>query len=202
MSYHIRLSHVVFTSLICVFFSYLWAITKEYTSLVMILAAGLFLVISCALLFVVVETSHYNSVTNYVEALVKMDSDLRNQLAFSVPSFRLIAKRGRVQTLFAETRATKEHIHLFLQDSTQAQTASKRNWHTSERPAWAWEEIYTYLLDHKMVGSFATGPDSYPWVGTAYQNLCVYFLSQSIQNLEPESMVYASETKAETIHQN
>jgi len=192
--YKPKLSHAVFTSLISVMFCYLWAIAKnERTANVMIFGTVLFLFFSGAILFMIIEYSHYYSVTAYIEALVKMDSDLRNALAFSVPSLRLIARRGQVNTLFAETRATKEHIHLFLQDSTQAQTASKRDWHTTARPAWAWLEIYNYLRDNGKVGGYAVGPGSYPWIGTAYQSMSLYFLDQSIQNLDTDSRVYASE---------
>lgn len=156
----------------------------------MLFGAVVFLVITAAIMSSLIEGSHYYSVTAYIEALVKMDSDLRNALAFSVPSLRLIAKRGQVQTLFAETRATKQHIHLFLQDSTRDYTASKRDWHTAERPRWAWQEIYDYLLSRRMVGDISAGSESYPWVGSAYQSLAVYFLSQDVPNL---GMVYASE---------
>jgi hypothetical protein len=192
--YQPKITHAGFSSLVSICFSYLWAIAdSERKAMAMLFGVVLFLFISGAILFMVIEGAHYYSVTAYIEALVKMDSDLRNQLAFSVPSLRLIARRGQVETLFAETRATKQHIHLFLQDSTQAQTASKRDWHTSERPAWAWEEIYTYLLEREMVGSFATGPGSYPWIGTAYQSMSLYFLTQDVQNLDTDSRVYASE---------
>jgi hypothetical protein len=181
-----KLGHAFFTSMVSILFAYLWAVARTVrVGQVMIFGAFLFLLITGIILFIVIEGSHYNAVTAYIEALVKMPSDLRNQLAFSVPSLRLVARRGQVQTLFDETRATKEHLHLFLQDSTSAQTASKRNWHTHERPAWAWDEIYNYLDSRGMVGKFSVGPDSYPWVGTAYQNLSVYFL-ESITNLNYE----------------
>lgn len=183
MSYIPRLSHVVFTTLLSILFSYFWSIVFDSkTATVMLFAAGLFLMITVAILFSLLENAHYILVTNYIEALVKMDSDLRNALAFNIPSLRLIAKRGQVQTLFADTRATKEHIHLFLRESTSTSTASRRNWVTAERPRWAWDEIFTYLLNKKMVGEFAIGPDSYPWIGTAYQNLCIYFLNADIPN--------------------
>ena len=152
-----------------------------------------FAIIAVACLLSLIESAHYLAVVSYIEALIKLDDDLRNALAFSVPSLRLIAHRGQVQTLFADTHATREHIHLYLIDSTKTNTASRRNWNTAERPRWAWDEICAYLLDHKMVGGVASGPESYPWVGTAYQNLSIYFLSASLPDLG-SGMVYASET--------
>ena len=102
-----KLSQAVFTALVSVLFSYLWAIAEtEKTAKVMVLGAVMFLALSSIIVFMIAESSHYFSVTAYIEALVKMDSELRNQLAFSVPSFRLVASHGSVRTLFAETRAT------------------------------------------------------------------------------------------------
>jgi hypothetical protein len=180
MNYIPRLAHAILTSATSIIFVWLWTLDDSSAWLY---GAAMFFIITISIMFSLVEGSHYYSVTAYIEALVKMDGDLRNALAFSVPSLRLVAKRGQVMTLFAETHATKKHIHLFLQDSTREQTASKRDWKTSERPAWAWLEIYNYLLSHKMVGAYSVGPESYPWIGTAYQNLAVYFLSQEIHNL-------------------
>ena len=192
MTYTPKLHHAIITALLSVLFAYAWAFTDGNAAKALLLGVGIFLVITAAIMAALLEGSHYYSVTAYIEALVKMDADLRNALAFSVPSLRLIATRGKVQTLFADTRATKEHIHLFLQDSTQAMTASKRDWHTTDRPRWAWEEIYSYLRARKMVGEYAVGPESYPWIGTAYHSMALYFLTQTIENLG-SPMVYASD---------
>ena len=181
MNYETRLSHAVFTAFTSIAFMFLYG---EYDSKAFLFGAIVFILMCAAILLTLVKGAHYFAVSRYIEALVKMDDDLRNQLAFSVPSLRLIAHRGQVQTLFADTNATREHIHLFLQDSTNAHTASRRNWNTAERPRWAWDEIYMYLQDKGMVGHFATGPDSYPWMGSVYQNLCVYFLSSSIREMD------------------
>ena len=181
MNYEPRLSHAVFTAFTSIAFMFLYG---KYDNKAFLFGAIVFVLMCGAILLTLVEGAHYFAVSRYIEALVKMDDDLRNQLAFSVPSLRLIAHRGQVQTLFADTRATREHIHLFLHDSTNAHTASRRNWNTAERPRWAWDEIYAYLEDKGMVGNFATGPESYPWMGSAYQNLCVYFLSSSIREME------------------
>lgn len=156
----------------------------KYDSKAYLFGAIVFILMCGAILLTLLEGAHYFAVSRYIESLVKMDDDLRNALAFSVPSLRLIAHRGQVQTLFADTHATREHIHLFLIDSTKITTASRRNWNTAERPRWAWDAIYAYLLEHKMVGGVASGPESYPWIGSAYQNLCVYFLSTSIPDLD------------------
>ena len=148
-------------------------------------------------MFTIAESVHYTSVTAYIEALVKMPADLRNALAFSVPSLRLTAKRGQVQTLFADTNATANHIHLFLRDSTKTSdgtvtTAPKRDWKTAERPPWAWQEIYDWMLEKKYVSPYSVGPDSYPYLGSAWQNLAVYFLSQPVPNLDAPR-VYADD---------
>lgn len=181
MNYEPRLSHAVFTAFVSIGFMFMYG---KYDNKAYLFGAIVFIVMCGSILLTLVEGAHYFAVSRYIEALVKMDDDLRNQLAFSVPALRLVAHRGQVQTLFADTRATREHIHLFLQDSTNAYTASRRNWNTAERPRWAWDEIYTYLKDRNMVGSYATGPESFPWMGSAYQNLCVYFLSSSIREME------------------
>lgn len=153
-----------------------------------------FALLACFIALLVWFSSFYSYVARYVEALVKMDPDLRNALAFNVPTLRLIAKRGEIKELFEYTSATAEHLRLFLSDSTREHTASKRNWNTSERPRWAWQEIYQYLRDKRMVGEYAVGPDSYPWVGSAYQNLCIYWLTQPVPNLnESDVRSYAAD---------
>ena len=154
-----------------------------------------FIIFTFILIFLFGESAHYWGVVRYLEVLLKLDPDLRNALALNVPFLRLTATRGKVETLFENTRATREHWFLFLQDSTPEYTASKRDWHTSERPMWAWTEIYEHLKKKKMVGTFAVGPDSYPWLGTAYRNLMVYWLGhQKIQNLNDEDeRMYASD---------
>lgn len=187
MTYTPKLSHAITTTLLMILFAYLWG---EYGADAFKFGAVMFGAITVSIMVALLEGSHYHSVTAYIEALVKMDSDLRNALAFNVPSLRLIAKRGQVQTLFADTKASAEHIRLFLADSNQATTASKRDWHTSQRPRWAWDEIYGYLLERGMIGAYSTGNESYPWRGSAYQNLCVYFLAADVPDL---NAIYASE---------
>jgi hypothetical protein len=83
---------------------------------------------------------------------------------------------------------------LFLQDSTREYTAPKRNWVTAERPARVWQEIFEYLKERKMISPYAVGPDSYPWIGTAYMNLMVYWLGvRDVPNLNAEPRMYAEE---------
>lgn len=192
--YQPKLSHVIFTSLLSASFAYLWANTLDRVSTVMLYAAGLFLAITIILVWLVGESSHYWSVTKYLEALVKIDSDLRNALALNVPSLHLIATRGHIKEVIDWTDISKEHWLLFLQDSTREHTASKRDWKTSERPAWAWQGIFEYLKEKKYISPYATGPDSYPWIGSAYMNLMVYWLGRrDVPNLNAEPRIYANE---------
>jgi hypothetical protein len=196
MTYIPRLSHAIFTAVLSVLCAFAWA---DNGNKGLIFGAIVFICMTGSIMLSLIESAHYFSVIGYIEALVKMDTDLRNALAFNVPALRLIAKRGTVLILFADTRATKKHIQLFLSDSTREYTASRRNWTTAERPRWAWDEIYDYLLRRKMVGAFSVGPDSYPWIGSAYQNLCIYFLTESIQDLNAETREYAEDTNSPTM---
>lgn len=194
MHYQPKLSHAIFNTLLSILFAYLWSLTSDRTAKVMLFASIAFLIITAAIMLSLIEGAHYYSVTAYIEALVKMDTDLRNALAFNVPALNLIVTRGQIQTTFAGTKATREHIHLFLQDSTEYHTASKRAWCTADRPRWAWEEIYNYLLKYKMVGTYAVGNESYAWNGKAYMNMARYFLDQPVADLG-SPMVYASDTE-------
>jgi hypothetical protein len=197
LPYQPRLHHAIFTALFSILFAYLWGWNGANAFL---FACILFLAITTVIMLSLIEGSHYYSVTGYIEALVKMDSDLRNALAFHVPSLRLVAKRGQIQTMFDDTRVPVKYLHLFLQGTTKTQsgintTPPKRDWNTAERPAWAWQEIYNWLADRNYVREYATGPDSYEYIGTAYQNLSVYYLSHSIPNLGSGMVQYANETE-------
>ena len=199
--YQPRLPHALFTTLLSILFAYLWAIAAtERIARVMVYASMAFFAITIVIIFLMGEQSHYWSVVSYLEALIKIDPDLRNALALSVPSLRLVATRGRIAEVVDGTlHVEKKHLLLFLQDSTKEHTASKRDWHTTDRPLWAWNEIYQWLLKRGMVGEFAVGPDSYAWRGSSYHNLIVYwFGAYNIPDLGSEAQVYGMETETQS----
>lgn len=194
--YQPKLSHVVFISLLSLLLGYFWALTEGKVSTVLGCAALAFVILAVYIAGLVGESSHYWSVTRYLEALVKVEPDLRNALAFHVPSLRLIATRGKVQTLFEDTNVSADHFRLFLMDSgkTPGFTVPRRDWDTAERPRWAWDEIYEWLVRHdRVMPDSAAGSKSYQWRGTSYQNLLIYYLGTSIPKIDENTRVFASE---------
>jgi len=106
-------------------------------------------------------------------------------------SSNIISTAPRFAISFNDSGVPVRYLHLFLSDTkkdqTPLRTPSKRDWVTAERPAWAWQGIYDWLLERRYVSLFSNGPDSYEYIGTAYQNLCVYFLTRPIPNLGLET---------------
>jgi len=194
MSYEPKLHHAILTTLFSALFAYLWAVTQEKVSTAFGWIALVFLGMTIVLLWLLAESSHYWSVTRYIEALVKIDPDLRNALALRVPALRLVATRGRVQTLFEDTHVSAEHFRLFLTDSDREHTVAERNWISSDRPRWAWKEIYDWCIrNRKVIPDSASGSHSYQWVGTAHQNLCVYYLNKPVYEINEDTRVFAEE---------
>ena len=150
----------------------------------LILGAAFFFGIACVIVWLLAYSHHYDTVVRYIQAFILLDPEQRSALAFHLPSLRLRASRGVVQQFFEDTRATGEHVRLFLVDSDPIHTSSKHSWNTAEKPRWAWDEIYDWLVrKEKVEPDSAAGSQSYKWRGTAYQSMMLYWLGSSVPDL-------------------
>ena len=145
-----------------------------------------------------VRGEYYRYITAYIEAAVKLDRDRWNALAYNVPHLRLRVLDGRADMYFEDTTIPVRYLRLFMADSSPKETAARRKWNTSQRPAWAYDKIHNWLVEHKKIGAVATGPDSYPWIGDSFAVMGVYMLSAPVPNLNPDR-VFASETELEQL---
>ena len=153
----------------------------------LVLGAAVFLGMTCVILWMMAYSDRYDTVVRYIESFIKLDPEQRSALAFHLPALRLRASRGQVGQFFEDTCATGEHIRLFLVDSDSGHTSSKHSWNTAEKPRWAWDEIYDWLVrTGKVEPNSAAGSQSYLWRGTAYQSMMLYWLSSSVPNLNAE----------------
>lgn len=204
MHYEPRLSHII--GLMAIFASIAIAaayVENERAFRTMIVIAILFLLLACVITWLLAQGYMYEIAIRYIETFIKADPEQRSALAFNVPTLRIRVTRGKAYTAFEDTKASAEHLRLFLQDSTEQYTAAERNWNTAERPRWAWQEIYYWLERHgKVIADSASGSHSYQWVGSAYHAMLIYY-AMSIPNLNEEdaeletARTYAAEVKKE-----
>ena len=199
MDYQPKLLHASLASILSVCLIALSDRARGNVFTALIFGAIVFFGMTCVIVWMIAYSNHYDTVIRYIESFVKLDPEQRSALAFHLPSMRLRASRGQVQQLFEDTRATGEHVRLFLVDSDSLHTSSQRAWNTAEKPRWAWEEIYDWLVRHNKVNpDSAAGSHSYEWRGTAYQSMILYWLDSSVPDLNAVDgfeapSVYASE---------
>jgi len=117
-----------------------------------------------------------NTQIDWMEKFSSLDDEAREAVAFQFPAIRYRMKHGQVREFFEDTNATAEHFRLFLQTSTEKQTSPLRNWSTTEQPAWAWNEIKSWLQARGYIleDSYA-GNHSWLWRGNSYRHLMAYW---------------------------
>jgi hypothetical protein len=185
MDYHPRLLHASLTAFLSIGFIVLSNGRGGNVLAAFLFGSCVFLGMTCVIVWMIAYNNHYDTVVRYMLAFVQLDPEQRSALAFHLPHLRLRATRGYVQQFFEDTRATGEHVRLFLVDSTPKNTSSQHAWNTAEKPRWAWEEIYDWLVRYgKVMPDSASGSHSYEWRGTAYQSMMLYWLGSSMPDLD------------------
>lgn len=167
----------------------------------LLLGTGVFLFFAAVIVYLIWYGHRFDVAIRYIETFIKLDPEQRSSLGYAVPALRLRATRGQVGEYFEDTRATVEHVRLFLNESTRENTASQHAWNTAEKPRWAWFEIYDWLERHgKVWPGSASGSKSYKWRGSAFQSMMFYWLSASVPDLNTGEMsrAYASDTPSPT----
>lgn len=184
-AYSPRLYHAILTMFLSIL---LFALSDNKTGNIygaLLFGSGAFFIMAASIVWMMVMSHHYYITIQYIEAYMKLDPVQRSELGFNVPFLRLVVSRGKPEQRFDDTRATVEHIRLFLTDSNSINTASQHSWNTAERPRWAWLEIYDNLVRRgKVRPDSSAGSHSYEWVGNAYHGLMFYWLTASVPNLD------------------
>lgn len=206
MEYQPKLLHASMTAFIAVALISLTDLASGNAFGALKIGAAVFLIMTGVIIWMIAYGHRFDTIVRYIEAFIQLNPEQRAALAYNIPSLRLVARRGRVAELFEDTQATSEHIRLFLVDSTPEFTSSQHAWNTAEKPRWAWEEIYDWLVRHgKAIPDSAAGTHSYRWKGTAYKSMMLYWIGSSVPDLnvvdgfEP-TRVYAQENHSPTLN--
>jgi len=205
MDYQPKLLHASITTIMAVALLALSEIASGNAFTALIVGAVAFLWMTAVIVWMIAYSNHYDTVVRYIDSFIKLDTEQRSALAFHLPHLRLRASRGVVGQYFEDTRATVEHVRLFILDSDSIHTCSQRDWNTREKPRWAWEEIYEWLVQHgKVVKDSASGSHSYQWIGSAHQGMMFYYLDHSTPDLNAAEsydspVVYAADNHLPTL---
>ncbi len=184
-AYTPRIHHAILTLFLSIA---LFALSDNRTGNIygaLLFGSGSFFIMAASIVWMMALSHHYYVTIQYIEAYIKLDPVQRSELGFNIPSLRFTVRRGKVSELFEDTRASIEHMRLFLVDSNSINTAAERNWNTAERPRWAWAEIYDWCVRNgKVRDDSAAGSHSYEWVGNSYNALMFYWLRSNVPNLD------------------
>jgi hypothetical protein len=95
----------------------------------------------------------------------KLDDDARDAIGGKFKPLVFVKwTRGRIEYQFEDTGVTIDVFRQFLQDSSKATTASRRDWVTRERKPKDYEAIYLWLVDHgHVIEGSDSGNQSYKW---------------------------------------
>lgn len=202
MNYQPRLVHATLTTFIAIALFSLSTIARGNVFVALVAGSCIFLTMTAVVINMVAYGHRYDTAISFIESYIRLDPGQREELGYHLPSLRLVARRGRAVQLFEDTRATAEHIRLFLVDSSREYVSAERDWNTAERPRWAWQEIYDWLVrNEKVYADSASGTHSYKWVGASYEAMMFYFVGSSVPDLNATGIptaVYASESHSPT----
>jgi hypothetical protein len=178
-SYTPRLQDAIITGLLCVGLLALGGKAQGRVALAFNLGAFLF----GFLFFVVVVlmaleglNRRVEVMTEFAQAISRLDDEARAMMAFEFPHMRYRMKRGEVRPYFEDTQVPIEMFKLFLRTSDSKYISPRRYWYTSEQPEWAWVEIKGWLEDHELIlPDSAAGSHSWMWRGNAWDHLKAYW---------------------------
>jgi hypothetical protein len=131
--------------------------------------------------------------TDFANAISKLDDEARAMMAFEFPSLRYRMKRGEVREYFEDTSVTIEMFKEFLRSSDSKHISPRRYWFRAERPEWAWLEIKGWLEDHELVvPDSAAGSHSWMWKGNAYDHLKAYWgVGLKLRDMSDEMVMHS-----------
>jgi len=146
-----------------------------------IMGALLFLIITCILMWAIVlgeYTAYNHSLEDIAIALSKLDQQGREMLGYAFPTMRFVMERGLVKQKFENTGVDVDLFIEFMSTSNEVYISPERDWSTSDKPHWAWEQIVDYLISNDdIIPDSAMGPKSHLWKSrSVYQRYCAYWL--------------------------
>ena len=176
-----KFHHLMVSIFLVVGFTALSAATSGRVIVACIVGAGSFLLVTgIVLLLLIIEglNRRVEVMTEFANAIGKLDDEARAMMAFEFPHMEYHMKRGEVRAMFENTQVSIELFRLFLQTSNDRYISPRRDWCTTDQPEWAWIEIKGWLEAHdKIVPDSAAGPHSWLWKGNSYQHLHAYWMA-------------------------
>lgn len=178
-SYTPRLHDAVITAVLCVLCLALGGKTSGRVASAFNFGAlmfGFLFFLVVVLMFLEGLNRRVEVMTDFANAISKLDDEARAMMAFEFPHMRYHMKRGEVRPYFEDTHVPIGMFKLFLQTSDQKYISPRRYWYTTEQPEWAWLEIKGWLEDQDMiVPDSAAGSHSWLWKGNSWEHLKAYW---------------------------
>lgn len=180
-SYIPKLSHAIVTAAICILVIAMGARSQGRVLTALTIGAFIFAIMTAVILALLILEGLNRRVevmTDFAQAISKLDDEARAMMAFEFPHMQYRMKRGQVRAYFEDTNVPIETFRLFLQTSNAKYISPRREWYTTDQPEWAWVEIYEWLADHnKIIRDSASGNTSHLWRGNSFQHLCAYWMA-------------------------
>lgn len=197
MPYVPKLQHAIATAVLCIILIALCGKAQGRVLTALIVGALIFALMTVLLLWAIALESinrRTEVITEWMKAFSLLDDEGKAAVAFQFPTIRYHMKRGEVREMFEDTEVPIELFRLFLQTSNSKYISPERDWSTTDRPRWVWEEIKGWLQDNDYIlAESAAGSHSWLWKGESYKHLFAYWMAgHKIRNM---GVSYAAETE-------
>jgi hypothetical protein len=191
-----RLHHAIITAILCLLCLVVSGKTKEGVSSAFnwgSLMFGVLFIIVVVLMFLEGLNRRVSVMTDFANAISKLDDEARAMMAFEFPSMRYRMKRGEVREYFEDTNVPIALFKEFLRTSDSKHISPRRYWYTTDRPEWAWLEIEGWLEDHDfVVPDSAAGSHSWMWNGKAYDHIKAYWgVGLKLRDMSDEMVMHS-----------
>ena len=174
-----KLHHAAIVAVVMIVCIVLAGLTKGSVSRAFTFGAigfGVMSIVVLALLLMEGVNGMVRAQTDWMEKFALLDDEGRAAVAFMFPRIRYKMKHGVVREYWEDTNVSMETFRLFLHLSNSKYISPRRDWYTSDKPAWAWLEIFEWLrANNFIVPDSAAGSHSWLWNGNAWEHLNAYW---------------------------
>lgn len=178
-SYSPQLRDAIIAAFLCILLLALGSKAQGRVLLALNVGAGMLGVLFIIIVVLLIRESNNRRVevmTEFANAIIRLDDEGRAMMAFEFPSLRYHMKRGEVREYFETTNVPIELFKYFLQTSDSKYISPRRYWYTADHPEWAWIEIKSWLEEDGMIlPDSAAGSHSWMWKGNAWNHLKAYW---------------------------